>query len=356
MKHKRFVHSFIWAMIILVALNLLIWKLWTEDLLSNRTYQGGDLARLGYLPASKHLRTNVDDLPRRHVEQENHDGSSVDLLTIGDSFSNGGAGGRNSYYQDYIASLQELKVLNVEPFRDLDIFSVLISYYHNGYLDRIKPKYILVSSAELSSLEKFSKQFDFAERMPVEEIHRHGRMGFKERMEVPPFINTGNYKFLVNQFWIRSHDVTRYNPIMLKKLDRPFFSVRAADTLLFLQSEFRRILPTDPQALAALNDNFNRLADLMATKGIRLYFMPCANKYTLYREFLVNKPAQSSDFFESLSCLPKRYELIDTKALLLPAVRAGEKDIYYADDTHWSWRASELIFSRTHFTPLAGSH
>jgi hypothetical protein len=42
--------------------------------------------------------------------------------------------------------------------------------------------------------------------------------------------------------------------------------------------------------------------------------------------------------------LPRRYTLIDTKAILAEELRKGVKDVYYADDTHWSWKASEAIF------------
>jgi hypothetical protein len=57
-----------------------------------------------------------------------------------------------------------------------------------------------------------------------------------------------------------------------------------------------------------------------------------------------------SAFFELLRPLPKRYMFIDTKAMLREELERGERDIYYADDTHSSWKASRKIFSTIRFT------
>jgi hypothetical protein len=47
--------------------------------------------------------------------------------------------------------------------------------------------------------------------------------------------------------------------------------------------------------------------------------------------------------------LPKRYRYIDTKAILLPELERGEKDIYFMDDSHWSPKAAKKIFETERF-------
>jgi hypothetical protein len=76
-----------------ILVNLLIWKGWTEVLLSSR-YEGGDLARLGYVSGLKKVRTTYNDLPEQHQEMKDYGGGKVDMITIGDSFSIGGGEGR----------------------------------------------------------------------------------------------------------------------------------------------------------------------------------------------------------------------------------------------------------------------
>jgi hypothetical protein len=77
--------------------------------------------------------------------------------------------------------------------------------------------------------------------------------------------------------------------------------------------------------------------------------MPPADKYTIYSEYIANNPYPPSTFFELLRPLPKKYIFVDTKAVLSQAVKNGEKDIYYSDDTHWSWKASKLIAESMRF-------
>lgn len=104
-----------------------------------------------------------------------------------------------------------------------------------------------------------------------------------------------------------------------------------------------------PANVRSWNDSLNTLAERLAGKGIRLCFMPTVDKYTLYSDYLVRKPFPQSTFFEDLRKLPKHYTLIDTKAILAAEVAKGEKDVFYADDTHWSWKASRLIFDAVRF-------
>ena len=125
----------------------------------------------------------------------------------------------------------------------------------------------------------------------------------------------------------------------------PLFSVMCGKDLLFFKSKkfFSRA------ELARLNDNLNTLADRLNKKGIRLVFMPCVDKYTLYSDFIEHNPYPRSTFYEDFRPLTKRYLFIDTKAILMEELKKGEKDIFYADDTHWSWKASSKIFSRIKF-------
>ncbi|HLO24485.1 MAG TPA: hypothetical protein VK187_00105 [Geobacteraceae bacterium] len=82
------------------------------------------------------------------MEQEDYKGERIDLITIGDSFTNGGGGGKNRYYQDYIASINGIGVMNIEPFQDMDLIMLTSVYVNNGYLDTIRPRYLLLSSSE----------------------------------------------------------------------------------------------------------------------------------------------------------------------------------------------------------------
>lgn len=343
MRYRRFVSLFIVFIALFIGCNYLIWKLWTEDLISNIKYQGGDLARMGYLPRSKFLRINSTDLPRTHIHIKDYDGRRIDMLTVGDSFSNGGAGGKNRFYQDYIATFNGLEVLNIPRYKELDPLTTVSVFNNNGLLDRIKPKYVMIGVDEKVGAE-MAGPLNLSLSLNKRELLCYKEQDYYLKPPRVPFINNGNFKFLLYNI-IYGFSDHALSGIYMRKLREDFFSVPNRDVLVFLR--YKR-LPTTNN-ITNMNNNLNRLADELEKKGIQLVFMPCVDKYNLYSDYLVNNPYPKSIFFEELRKLPKRYRLIDTKAILGEELRKGEKDIFYADDTHWSWKAAKKIFETTRF-------
>lgn len=339
------------AISLFIAFNLITWKLFTEKLLTTRYGTGGDLARLGYVINSKEPRRAVVDLPRKHIEFREYTGQPVDLITIGDSFSNGGGEGRNNYYQDYIATYNNFTVLNLGIYKKGPVETAMY-LANSGLLDRIKPRFLLIQSVERFCFERFSGEIDFNVTEDPQKLTAHYNKYVDMFNYLPKtiFMNDSNIKYVYYRFLYQFSDAPT-KLVVAKKLSRPLFNVKNEDILLFFRDDVRDIPKLNKKTIVALNDNMNRLAVLLAQKNIRLYFMPIVDKYNLYSEFIVNNPFPSSVFFEELRPLPKKYEFIDTKKQLLEAVRRGEKDIYHADDTHWSWRASEEIFKNIRFTP-----
>jgi hypothetical protein len=356
MNFTLFTRSFAIAILAFLLFNVIVWKCWTEELLTKK-YDGGDLVRTGYVHGSREYRKTRFDLPRRHLEMSRFNGQDIDVLTIGDSFSYGGGEGRNCYYQDYIASLGNLSVLNVFPYPTDDRFvgfsplSTLAVLYNSGYLDRIRPRVVLIQSVERYCLIRFAKPLDFTRTDTLENVadfyqKDHGSLLY--RLPDIGFLNEGNFKFVYASMLYRFRDTVN-EKVYLRDLSRPFFSVPNDRKLLFLGEDIRNIPFANRDTVGRLNDTFNQVADILAAKGIRLYFMPVVDKYDLYSEYLVGNPYPASVFFEELRKLPKKYTLIDTKAILRAEVDKGEKDVFHADDTHWSCKASRKIFETVRF-------
>lgn len=345
---ESFTKAFLLVLALFIGLNVGVWKFRTEALFDNR-YDGGDLARLGYVADSKQPRSNFDDLPVRHLELDDYHGQAIDLVTIGDSFAQGIGGGRNRFFQDYIATQNGFTVLNIRPYETFGSFGTLILLANNGFLDRVRPRYVLLESAEKHCIERFALPFDFNAGMSSESLEALEKIGYRKPDLRLKIINDGNLKYLLytflrlfspNAFCLRTY---------LVDLNRPFFSVKNADKLLFYDHDIKKIADTTDASVEHLNDNLNTLSDLLARRHIRLYFMPIVDKYNLYSDYIVDNTLPKSVFFEKLRVLPRRYSLIDTKCLLMPAVRKGEKDVFYADDTHWSWKASDIVFRQVRF-------
>lgn len=351
MTYKKLTCGFLIALGAFVALNFGVWKCCTERLLTDSDGPGGDLARTGYLVGAKLPRRATVDLPRRHLEFKEYQGQKIDVLTIGDSFSAGLGFGRNPFYQDYMASLSNIDVLNLGMFsQKRGPLATLIVLVNSGYLDTIKPKAVLLQSVQRLSVERLGQPHNFSESMSVDAVRQcyETSAGISDVLPPVAFINSGNMKFLYYSL-LYGFIESPTRKVLVKKLSQPFFSSKLNDRLLFWYDDIRNLSQQTPEAMLLLNKNLNRMAELLAHKGIRLYFMPVVDKYDLYSEYIVNNPYPPNRFFERMRSLPKRYRFIDTKAILAEGLRQGEKDLYYPDDTHWSWKASERIFKQVRF-------
>lgn len=357
-RYKRFISAWCCAFLVFFALHVVIWKLYTEDLLTEK-HDGGDLARVAYLWDLKQPRKDQQTLPYKHILFEEGMQRAIDMITVGDSFSNGMGGGLNPYYQDYIATFNKMQVLALPSYPTSDVvgfaspLSTLMVLYNTGFLDRYRPKYILVQSVERFSIERMSKPLnqitghtdDYAKILAYYE-----RIKSKPKMPTVNFISTANFKTLYYMYQYRQKKIAREN-IRMFRLVAPLFSADDGKTLLVLPDEVSNISKITGPNVALMNENLNEVARMLKRKGITLCFMPVVDKYDLYYPWIQNRQAlPQSQFFEELRTLPKDYLFIDTKKILRQELEKGTRDLYFPDDTHWSWRASEAIFKQVRFT------
>jgi len=352
MSYRRCVFILIGTLLFFAGVNYLVWKLWTEELLTENMGNGGDLTRMGYVSDSKSPRKNSADLPSRHLEGIEYRGGPIDMVTIGDSFSHGAAGGKNRYYQDYIATLSAIKVVNLPSLKlpneddEKSHFTTILKLANSGWLRDREVKYVLLQSTEWLCIERFKRKFDLAESDDSARLSDLFKT-YRKKYELPDvgFINNGNLKWLIQPISFRFSGRDFNRKVYKTTLDRDFFTVKDSRTLLFFHKNINITPKFSLNDVKEMNDNLNYLAEILAKQGIKLVFMPCVDKYNLYSDFIVNNAFPKSSFFEQLRPLPKSYRFIDTKAILTAEVRNGIKDIYYADDTHWSWKATEAIFT-----------
>ena len=360
--NKRFVIRLLACFVAFLLVNWGIWKCWTEVILSPK-YEGGDLTRLGFIAGIKKIRTTRTDLPKRHIEAREYHGQRVDMVTVGDSFSIGGGDGRNKYYQDYIASLSGISVLNVPTYKfDTMVcgampVSTIAALYHAGWLDRIKPRYLLLETVERYAIPRLVTNYTFDIKVPsatLEQYYRTVNFDGPVNQNIS-FINEGNFKFLYYTLMYQFSEHAFRRLVVKTRLTKPLFSGRYGDILLFHGDDVQQEPLATPENIRIANENLNTMARLLRKKGIELVFMPVVDKLDLYRPYMKNNAYPRSTFFEELRKLPREYRLIDTKAILSKALDEGKLDIFHQDDTHWTWRASQLIFSTERFArPQSG--
>jgi len=309
----------------------------------------GDLGRLSYKTDSLQLRKEVTEHHHNFFEYADWDGKPIDLLTIGDSYSNGGGG---QYYQDLLASSQDLRILNIQQLpQTTSYLETVVVLANSGLLSSINPTSILVESVERETMNRFTHLLDTTltedyntTLRSLQELHY-----FVQKQQRVLFINTANYKALLYKLLYRYDDNAYDSQVYISPLKKKFFSSEDAYSLLFFYKDLSYLTTSTSAKIQQLNQNFNDLASLLQKHNITLYFMPAVDKSNLYAPYLKKSTYPQSKLFEELSLLPKHYTMVNSKAILTKALHQGTKDIFYADDTHWTPEASKRIFTEVTF-------
>ncbi|MCA9412851.1 MAG: hypothetical protein KC944_16675, partial [Candidatus Omnitrophica bacterium] len=132
------------------------------------------------------------------------------------------------------------------------------------------------------------------------------------------------------------------SPVCRMKLKEKMYSVNENE-VLFLYADIRAISGISRKSVTKLNLEMNKLAERLIEKHIVLIVLPSPDKYDLYYEYIIDNNYPKNQLFDYLREQDSKYVFIDTKEMLLAEIKSGERDVYYADDSHWSPKASRVI-------------
>ena len=68
-----------------------------------------------------------------------------------------------------------------------------------------------------------------------------------------------------------------------------------------------------------------------------------ADKYDVYQEFTIRNKYPKKELLERFVDFEANPYYVNTKHVLLKNARQGVKDLYYADDTHWSPIGAKIV-------------
>lgn len=350
MSAKKYTLTISFFLILFVIYHFVIWNFFTKFYFYHNGYDIGDLGRMSFEKGIIDKRENVHNLPKKHIPYSS-DLKSIDVITLGDSFSNGGGRGKNSYYQDFVASYYGLEVLNIHSSSKGYIETVLMMN-DSGLLDKLKPKYIIIESVERSAVDRLAKPIMWDIKCDIKCMDNFF-VNIKTNNGINSqrfsFLNTSNYNYPFYKLFYDFDDNAFLSPVYIVPISKELFSTPISDKLTFYYADLSSLYRSEPANLKFLNDNLNKLANILKKKNINLVFMPAVDKYTLYAPFIISNPYKQSQFFELLRPLHKDYYFVDTKALLYQLLQEGTKDVYYADDTHWSPVGSSFVVKNMNF-------
>lgn len=122
--------------------------------------------------------------------------------------------------------------------------------------------------------------------------------------------------------------------------DSLFTCPRKEKELYFYYDDIR--FPKEEQIQAAIS-NLESLFQLAKKKNICLFYVVAADKYDVYQEFAIENGFPKKEVLEKFEKFESNPYFVNTKHVLLKNARQGVKDLYYADDTHWSPIGAKIV-------------
>lgn len=354
MTNKGFSKALATIITIFFLANVILYFGWVD----NKSYAvngHGDLANLASMTWSKTL-TGQKKYERQHLELDEYleqvnsgKDIKVDVLTLGDSFTNSGGG---AFYQDYLATQYGLTVVNVPSNRikNIEALGMVEVLRNNGLLAQLKPKVIIVESVERYLFGRYDAA-DYLKNIPVLDELTVIKNFTKTNTEAAEKVRQDKFfpGFLVKRNLNYLHEQSRYwrgkeRDVSFAGLSKnAFTAVGKEDELMYITWDFTnpKVNPNVEQTAK----NIQTVADNLKAMGIKLVFLPCPDKSSVYYPFLRHDGREyaAKPELDELLAIKRDYYMVDAKSILQQAVADGVTDVYWPDDTHWSWRGFEIV-------------
>ena len=343
MSARNYVVSFFAMLLIFMAGNVILWNAVTRSY-----FIGGDLQRMGSFKIYEAEGTDTA-FPKKHTEFSDYIKSGIkesfDVITIGDSFSNGHS---RNYYQDYLANEYGLKILNF--FVKYNCLEGLYMFIESGLLDEISPRVVILESVERLVQDRLGHRIVIPESADRNEVARYIMKNMKLVRKKPdsgyftPIMTEANKNYIYNKLYHMLNPEKLCPEVYITELDREMFTNKGQENLLLYYYEDMNFIDY-PLNIEMMSLNLANAAAILKEKGIKLIFFVAPDKYDLYYPYIKDKIGKPENkFFDEMRKIkPEGYTIIDTFSLLRSALARGEKDIYWLDDTHWSYKGMKII-------------
>ena len=296
----------------------------------------GDLGNLALIPFWPEYGQKIEEhemkdtlfIKVNHTEELRN--IDVNVLTVGDSFSQQEHAG----YQNYMPG-EGLSVANCRR----SLYDNPIQYAYNlmdwGMVDSTNIDVMVVEVGER----------DFALR-----IDNFG----VDKVEVPepddPVEDDDEERNPNEWSLLRARDFVLYrfagrSPVYVVDLKQDFFDSPEPRKLYFYCADIINGMTIDESIRHKVKEVFDLLTCMAQERGIKLILMLPVDKYDLYQDYIVDNPYAypkriNEDVREILGDIP---EVLLSKYYLQPLIDKGEKDIFLFDNSHWSYKASEVV-------------
>lgn len=309
-------------------------------------YDQGDLLRMGNLYALGNyhdllLNNLPSEIQYSHLSKiDLNKKVNVDLLTIGDSYSEQGGYG----YQNILVD-KGVSVLHVDRFVSKENpLQTLINLTNSQFFDIISPRYILLQSVE-RSVNQRTTNLSWNSQMNLDSLSLAiGTYQKKLPPKGPAFFSKALYRIpITNIRYVFEQKPPHSKTFKFQTIRSDLFSYGSSDLLILDEDVQQLDLKNDKNMIMNLVNQLTRLNDLLREKNITLLVLIGPDKYDCYYHYIANKSNYPEpQFFDVYNKTPKNYLDVDVYSALTKAIEK-QPDVYFYDDTHWSPIGAEIV-------------
>ena len=297
----------------------------------------GDLGRLAFVMVGEEYGQRIEQNELKETffsdvrETEDLRKIHVNVLTIGDSFSQQGPAG----YQNYMPQ-EGLTVANTRRA----LYDSPIQYAWNlldaGVVDSTNIDVMVVEVGERDlalRIDNFS-----TDKVEVGEPYSPDDGGEENIYDIRQWSLLRTRDFLMYRYAGR-------NPVYDVELDRDFFDSRDPRRLYFYCADVLNGMTIEASVRPKIKEVFDLLTTKAHERGFALILMVPVDKYDLYQDYVVNNPYDHPKRIneEVRELLGDRPEVMLCKFTLQPLLEKGEKDVFLFDNSHWSYKSSQAV-------------
>jgi hypothetical protein len=347
MDNKKYVGWFLTLVGIVFWANVVMWYGFSKDYFMHDE-DHGDLSRAAIMSHVKAKTPNIK-YKKIHIELPDYlrmqEKPSVDILTFGDSFSNGAGG---TYYQDYLTDAYNMSVLNVPKIGASNPVAVLRNFIETGIIEEINPKIVILGSAEKYVVERLDGHDKMAKVIPREElIKQYSEYSDGNKKDIDGLLPgiMAKYNLQVLEATIKGTNKGNKlsNNVYKEDLKENLFTNEKRENMLLFSDEDLWGQKSEIN-FEELDKNLTDIAIALKERDIQLVVMFNVDKMDLYQPYIVTQNKyRENKLMDEFTQHAQGYVFINTRDILRKMLREGEKDVYWQDDTHWSWKAQQRV-------------
>lgn len=264
------------------------------------------------------------------------------VLTIGDSFSQMGRIG----YQNYLGQ-QGVSVVNMHLEPHNSPLQEAYNIMDRGLIDSTKVKVLIVENVE-RDFELNVKSFRAFTTEVTESVETESATAVAEpdgtRSAEAPEAGSST-KWSVERARNLILFKTGYqSPVYTATLQNDLFTCDEPRSLYFYHDDIDQGVSLNPTTEEKVRQVWQTLCQKAKERGIHLVLMIAVDKYDAYQTLIVNNPFPRKTVCEDIErIIGPNPQLLMSKRYLPPLIERGEKDVFMFNDSHWSYKASNLI-------------